>query len=474
MSAPAFPDPMVPAECDCRGLPYMPLEVVRLRDSDFALLSTGEEFKAGFLLWCASWQQVPAASLPDDDRILAKLAGLGAGEWSALRPVAMRGWVKCSDGRLYHAVIADNAMRAWTNRVGQSARAASRWTQERARKAAATDGQCPGNAVAYAPAMQGEGEGKAKGEREESLSPNGDDGEVIGKPKGYPEDFEAAWKAYPHAKGRSAKPKALAAWRKLPAQARAELPSACARYAADGKEPKADCGAPAMQRWLAEERFTDWLAADGSAAPAPVWRGPPEVRTAVIDAAGEDFAVGWLDGCQWSPSPDRAVIARNDFAAKRLEREAGRALAGLDVAIRVANQAPAKPSATDADIDAIWALTPKPGRERSGRGDVARALTAAMDRGHTAAQVTAGLAAYYATDDATRDEARFAKGVHRMIEGDRWQSFAPADAASMPESRWKHALAYWHRDGSWDDKWGPKPGEPGCQAPAHMLLRVAA
>ena len=136
--------------------------------------------------------------------------------------------------------------------------------------------------------------------------------------------------------------------------------------------------------------------------------------------------------------------------------------------------APAKPSATEAEVDAIWAATPKPSRERSGRADVARALTAAMSRGHTAAQVTAGLAAYFATDDATREEARFAKGVHRMIESDRWQSFAPAAAASMPESRWKHALAYWNRDGSWDDKWGPKPGEPGCQAPAHMLLRVAA
>lgn len=75
----------------------------------------------------------------------------------------------------------------------------------------------------------------------------------------YPEPFELAWKAYPHVKGRSSKPKALGSWRRLPANVRDQLPPAIARYARDGREPKSDCGAPAMQRWLSEERFTDWM-----------------------------------------------------------------------------------------------------------------------------------------------------------------------------------------------------------------------
>ena len=45
-------------------------------------------------------------------------------------------------------------------------------------------------------------------------------------------------------------------------------PAAIARYARDGREPRAECGAPAMQRWLSEARFEDWLTPDAPAAPA--------------------------------------------------------------------------------------------------------------------------------------------------------------------------------------------------------------
>ncbi|QTH19772.1 DUF1376 domain-containing protein [Rhizorhabdus wittichii] len=108
MSAPA---PLTPPDCDLRGLPFMPLDVIRLVDSDLAALSTGEEFKAAVVLWCKSWVQVPAASLPDDDRILAHLSGAGA-RWKKIRTGALRGFVKCSDGRLYHPVVAEKAIEA--------------------------------------------------------------------------------------------------------------------------------------------------------------------------------------------------------------------------------------------------------------------------------------------------------------------------------------------------------------------------
>ncbi|RQZ18379.1 DUF1376 domain-containing protein [Burkholderia sp. Bp9031] len=93
----------------------MPLDVVRLRDSDIAALSTGEEFRAAVLLWCASWHQVPAASLSDDDRVLSQLAGYGrvVAEWKKVRDGALRGWVKCADGRLYHPVVAEKANESW-------------------------------------------------------------------------------------------------------------------------------------------------------------------------------------------------------------------------------------------------------------------------------------------------------------------------------------------------------------------------
>jgi hypothetical protein len=58
---------------------------------------------------------VPAASLPDDDLILARLLGYGRDlkGWKKVRAAGgLRGWVKCSDGRLYHPVVAAKAQEA--------------------------------------------------------------------------------------------------------------------------------------------------------------------------------------------------------------------------------------------------------------------------------------------------------------------------------------------------------------------------
>lgn len=109
-----YPAPPVYAELDLRDFTYMPLDVLRLRDSDIAILTSGEEFRAAVMLWCAAWHQVPASSLPNDDRLLASLAGFGRDieGWKAVREAALRGFVLCSDGKLYHTVIAEKATEA--------------------------------------------------------------------------------------------------------------------------------------------------------------------------------------------------------------------------------------------------------------------------------------------------------------------------------------------------------------------------
>lgn len=124
-----MPEPLTPADCDLRDFAFMPLDVVRLRDSDLAATETAEAFRAAVLLWCASWHQLPAASLPDDDRVLANLAGYGrvVKEWLKEREGALRGWVKCDDGRLYHAVVAEKANEAWRGKLEQ------RWRTEAGR-----------------------------------------------------------------------------------------------------------------------------------------------------------------------------------------------------------------------------------------------------------------------------------------------------------------------------------------------------
>ncbi len=117
------PPPPVPQAADLRGLPFMPLDVVRLMDSDLFALSTGDEFKAAVALWCKSWTQLPAGSLPNDDRVLAHLSGAG-NRWRKVKGMALRGFILCSDGRLYHPVVCEKAAEAWTMRQRQRERSA--------------------------------------------------------------------------------------------------------------------------------------------------------------------------------------------------------------------------------------------------------------------------------------------------------------------------------------------------------------
>ncbi|WP_096001739.1 DnaT-like ssDNA-binding domain-containing protein [Pseudomonas fluorescens] len=113
------PEPPISPDVDLRGMPFMPLDVNRLRDSDLAIEATGEEFRAAVMLWCASWNQIPAGSLPNSDTALAAYAGFGRDVkgWKKVKSGALRGFIECSDDRLYHSVVTEKAMDAWAERV---------------------------------------------------------------------------------------------------------------------------------------------------------------------------------------------------------------------------------------------------------------------------------------------------------------------------------------------------------------------
>lgn len=123
--------PLVGPDVDLRALDGFMLNVERLMASELVAISSGEEFKAAVLLWCRAWKQVPAASLPDDDRVLAAFAGCSLPRWRKLKAVALRGFVRCADGRLYHRVLAEDAIRAFARHQAFRARRAA--DQERLR-----------------------------------------------------------------------------------------------------------------------------------------------------------------------------------------------------------------------------------------------------------------------------------------------------------------------------------------------------
>jgi hypothetical protein len=111
-----LPEPLTPADCDLRGMPFMPFRVRALSDDPTWFLTTGNEFRARLLLWGEAWNQIPASSLPNDQRLLAHMSRAGH-RWRSVRRAALDGFVLCSDGRLYHPEIAERARSAWTSRL---------------------------------------------------------------------------------------------------------------------------------------------------------------------------------------------------------------------------------------------------------------------------------------------------------------------------------------------------------------------
>lgn len=139
------------------------------------------------------------------------------------------------------------------------------------------------------------------------------------KARSYPEDFEAAWKAYPHHKGRSSKPKALEHWRQLPVDERASLVDAIQRFVPNVADTTGGKGAQDMATWLRDGKHLNWSAeagSGGSNGPAPVSFDAPVVRASMVRAADEDFVRRYVDHyCRWVPDGRRLEAVTAPVAA---------------------------------------------------------------------------------------------------------------------------------------------------------------
>ena len=192
------PTPLVPADVDLRDFAFMPLDVLRLRDSDLASAPDAEVFRCSVISWCVAWHQLPAASLPDDDIALARLLGFGRDVkgWRKVRADGgLRGWVLCDDGRLYHPVVAEKARDAW------SAKCAQRQRTEAARRAREEARQRQSQALSQTPRIsvtetvteskgQGQGQGQGQGDLLNTPPDGGSGPAPSAAPPSPPPDFD--------------------------------------------------------------------------------------------------------------------------------------------------------------------------------------------------------------------------------------------------------------------------------------------
>lgn len=377
--------PLTPPECDLQDFPFMPLHVARLRDSDLAAEADPEACWYAVLLWSAAWHQIPAGSLPDNETVLARLCGLGRDlkTFRKHRADAMRGFVLCSDGRLYHPVVAEQACAAWESKLQL------RWRTECARVKKAnqrnnTDlplptyeqflaGQSTGQSgprpehvpgdTDDCPSGQGVQEtGTGTGIKEEEVSNE----TFVGSAEPMPTELAETIMAFARAAAKPpAKPRLVptlaeveAVWDITPRlgrerSSRKDLERALTAAMRRGHDPASVLDgvraayasttyggdhAKGVHRLIEADRWQTFVeaATPATQADAPKWPGPRQVRDAVVAAAGEDVARGFLDPATWRPAPDRAVICRNSFSAQRLSRDAGSALSRMGVAITVA------------------------------------------------------------------------------------------------------------------------------------------
>jgi hypothetical protein len=79
-----------------------------------------------------------------------------------------------------------------------------------------------------------------------------------------------------------------------------------------------------------------------------------------------------------------------------------------------------------------------------------------------------------------KDDYRWARGVHREVQDDKWEAFATAEGVVHLEQTdpdlerrvWRGMMELWILDppGSWNYATrGPQPDEPGCRIPLEIM-----
>ena len=324
------PPPLTPEDCDLREFPYMPLVIQQLKASKQWLICKRRPDLAFYLLnlWTAAWHEVPAASIEDDADVLADKAMCPPDRWDELKGDVMRGWTLCADGRWYHPIVAEQALKTFEiKRKKESEKEADRLRKEAKKKQQsggkpktpeeipASSAEIPaerdaipaeGGQIPTENALKGlEGKGREEKELYPETPPARSSREGIS-------EFQRFWEAYPTSPAMS-RDRAEEAWQNIRTpRPDIETILACVAGYRDHLEAEAKTRKPSdpprvmhAANWLAERRWSGFEAAARqkaeaerkriaermAAIPLGLWRDVAETYAATHSWQGWDNAV---------------------------------------------------------------------------------------------------------------------------------------------------------------------------------------
>jgi len=286
--------------------PYLPLYVDDFEAATAHLTIEEDGVYNRLLRLC--WR-TPGCSIPNEPTWIARKIRLSADDFERVAKPVIEEFFKVQRGRLIQKRLKeeyDNISRKKSARKKAGSAGGSQKALNAKENPPSNATVLPAHTRAFPePYPEPEGKKEANASSVAGATP---------KPKArtYPEAFEAAWKAYPHHKGRSSKPNAAAAWAKLPADERAGLVVAIGRFAPNVGETCGGKGAPDMAVWLKDGKHLNWgVGQDDPLSPAAPTFNAPAVRASIVQATDEDFARSYVDHyCRWVQSGRRLEASK--------------------------------------------------------------------------------------------------------------------------------------------------------------------
>lgn len=121
------------------------------------------------------------------------------------------------------------------------------------------------------------------------------------------------------------------------------------------------------------------------------------------------------------------------------------------------------------DFDVWYQAYPR----HEGRGLAEKAYRTALKATDAATLLTA---AHRFRKLRSTEDPKFTPLPATWLNGQRWldePNGTGGDPEPATESGWQDRLRVFRESQLWVSKWGPKPGDPGCHVPKHLILEIA-